>query len=258
MLAKKRLGWLSDILNNPRPEDSNETTESDFIIIDPETSELEEVTEIAEKVQEEEDATSREILSIKEDEDKITFDLVVAVKNIVNDRQLTVNRLVNIEVQLTDAIEKNIKLKGDMRKKEKEILEAHEFIKTLEDKLMTKQMTYDQLLEDYKHYQDNAKAEIDNVKFSFQKEQEKYVKLTLEAKIHQNEANQKIDQLEEKIRDLEAENKNINEQFQISLAEKNQLLQTINEFTNRFTVKPTPTVTYNERYKGEPEAPQFK
>lgn len=269
-MAKKRLGWLSDILNNPRPESetidkTNDSQEPDLLAIEKDPVEQEEIAipeqVIEEEVEEfaaEEDYTSREVLSIKEDEDKITFDLVVAVKNIVNDRQLTVNRLANIEVQLSDAIEKNIKLKSDFNKKEKELQEAHDFIRSLEEKITTKQMTYDQLLEDYKTYQENAKAEIDNVKFLFQKEQEKYVKLTLEAKINQNEANQKIDNLEERIRDLEAENKKITEQYQMSLADKNQLLQTINEFTNRFTGKTTSMSSYSDRFKGDSEPPRIK
>ena len=106
-----------------------------------------------------------------------------------------------MEEQLHNANESINRLKQDQLKKEQLLREKNKEIRSLEDILTSKQMSYEQLLEDYKEYQSMTK----------------------------------INDLEEKIRNLEIEKQQLEQQYQKIIQEKTELLQTINDFTERMS-----------------------
>lgn len=189
--------------------------------------------------------------------DKFSYDLIVAVKNIINEKKRIDNKIENTEIKLKDAKEKIKSLELAIQKKERETNDYKSVINDFEEKIMKMQMSYDQLLEDYQNYQEEAKTEFENVKFLYQKEQEKYAILTADSKEQQMELHNTIEKLEERIRDLEAENKNITDKYNESLTEKNDLLQIINDFTGRFAGNSSKKVTIKDKFTGNGEPPQI-
>ncbi|MCJ8012053.1 hypothetical protein MUG84_09890 [Paenibacillus sp. KQZ6P-2] len=174
------------------------------------------------------------------EQDKVALDLVVAVENLLNDRQLASFKIKDNEQQLQNANESINRLKNELSKKEHFILEKEKEFRSLEDKLTHKQMSYDQLLEDYKEYQNSSNSGIENLKYQLEKERNKYVKLNDEFSHYQYESMKKAKELEERIRDLESENQKVESQYQKVLEEKNHLLQTISDFTARMNFSLTP------------------
>ncbi|MHA0856669.1 hypothetical protein ACH8E3_07280 [Paenibacillus sp. CMAA1364] len=174
------------------------------------------------------------------EQDKTALDLVVAVENLLNDRQLSQFKRTDTEEQLLNANETINRLKNDLNKKEHMILEKEKEFRLLEDKLTSKQMSYDQLLEDYKDYQSSSNTGIENLKYQLEKEKGKYSRLNEESTKHQYDNMQKIKELEEMIRDSAVENVHISSQLQKVMEEKAQLLQTVTDFTERmsFTFSP--------------------
>ncbi len=181
-----------------------------------------------------ESTTYKNIFS-RENQEKVTLDLVVAVENMLNDRQILVFKNKGLSEQLQDSLETIQRLKSEQSKRDQQIQNYEKEIYSLEDKLTNKQMTYDQLIEDYKEYQSSSKLSIENLKFQLEKEQSKYTKLNEELTRMQFQQMQQTKDLEEKVRDLEAENQKINEQYQKISEEKAQLLHTINDFTARMS-----------------------
>lgn len=169
------------------------------------------------------------------DKDKTALDLVMAVENLLNDRQLSQFKAKDTEDQLDNANEVINRLKNDLSKKEHLLLEKDKEYRVLEDKLTSKQMSYDQLLEDYKEYQNSTNTSIENLKYQLEKERSKYAKLNEEFSRYQQESILKAKELEEKIIDLEAENQQLTSQYQKIAEEKAQLVQSINDFTEKMS-----------------------
>lgn len=222
----KTRGWLKNLLT-ARSETASETA----------AAEIQAITE--NEAEPAVPASSDAELSLL-DQDKAALDLIVAVENMLNDRQLTAFRLKDHEEQLQNAYDTINRLKNEMSKKEHAILEKEKEFRNLEDKLTQKQMSYDQLLEDYKEYQNSASSGMENLKYQLEKERNKYAKLNEEFSQYQHESVRKTKELDEKIRDLESENQKVESQYQKVLEEKNHLLQTISDFTARMNFSLTP------------------
>ncbi|MWV45942.1 hypothetical protein GRF59_20195 [Paenibacillus sp. HJL G12] len=219
----KTRGWLKNILNTrtgtvPEPLEVQEDTDSDAVSLE---------------------ASAETDYSLLE-QDKAAMDLIAAVENMLNDRQLASLKNKDNEQQLQGAFESMNRLKNELSKKEHFILEKEKEFRSLEDKLTHKQMSYDQLLEDYKEYQNSSNSGIENLKYQLEKERNKYVKINEEFSNYQYESMKKTKELEEKIRDLESENQQVESQHQKVLEEKNHLLQTIADFTARMNFSFTP------------------
>ena len=120
-------------------------------------------------------------------------------------------------------------------KKEQLVHEKDKEMNMLENKLTNKQMNYDQLLEDYKSYQQNSAREYEQISAQLETEINKYNKLNEESTESQYKHMLQIKALEEKIRELEVENQQYLQQYQRILDEKSTLMQTFNEFTERMT-----------------------
>jgi chromosome segregation ATPase len=221
--TNKPRGWLKNILND--------RTESKIVL---NYSQEDSEGEPADNVN-----SSKLDFSFLE-QDKTALDIVVAVENLLNDRQLSQFKSKDTEDQLSNATETINRLKNELNKKEHMILEKEKEFRTLEDKLTSKQMSYDQLLEDYKDYQGSTNTSIENLKYQLEKERNKYSQLNDEFSKHQYDSIQKFKELEETLRDTGAENTQISSQYQKVLEEKTELLKTVTDFTERMSFSFSP------------------
>ncbi|WP_254119604.1 hypothetical protein [Bacillus sp. FJAT-29790] len=181
------------------------------------------------------DSMKNNLLFFKENQDKVSLDIVVAVENLLNDRQLVLYKTNGLEEQLQNANETIMRLKNELTKKEQMILEKDKEMRALEGQLTSKQMNYDQVLEDYKDYQNTSNNSFENLKYQLEKEVSKYSKLDEEFTKFKYQNIQKIKELEDQIRNLEVENHNISKQYEDIFEEKSQLVETINDFTDRMS-----------------------
>ncbi|MNN60017.1 hypothetical protein D3C81_1751710 [compost metagenome] len=169
--------------------------------------------------------------------------MIVALENMLNERQLTAFKNEDLDNQLQASNEAISRLKYDLVKKDQLVQDKNKEIRTLETTLTNKQMGYDQLLEDYKEYQSTANHDFEKVSVQLEKETNKYNLLKEESANIQYQNMLTIRDLEEKIRDLETENKKFEAQCAKVTAEKAELMKTIQDFTERmnfsFASKPT-------------------
>lgn len=194
-----------------------------------------------EKLEEEEE---KHILS-KDKQDKVVQDLIVSLENLIQDRQLVIYKNRSLEDQISSANETINRMKKDLLKKEQLLQEKNKEIRELENSLTNKQMSYEQLLEDYKEFQDNANMEYERISGQLEAEINKYNKLNEEAMEAQYKSMLKINELEEIIRNLKIENQQYLQQYEKILDEKSELMKIINDFTEKmsfsFSPKTAPT-----------------
>lgn len=234
---KKGLGWFKGARTNAETQEGWEN-----IIAEKEVSATkvdEEDTVVSEAAVEQAEPAAKNVFS-KENQDKISLDLIVAVENMLKDRQLVRYKNSDLDKRLQEANETINRYKHDLEKRDQLIQEKNKEIQGLESSLTNKQMSYDQLLEDYKEYQQNSNNEYEQLSNQLETSQDKYNKLTEEFTNHKYENMMKINELEEKIRSMEIENKKYASQYQQIVDEKNELMQTINDFTQRMSFSFSP------------------
>jgi chromosome segregation ATPase len=185
-------------------------------------------------------AESNNNLISKENQDKKAMDVIVSIETILKERQLLFYKNKGLEEQLHIANENITRIKHEQIKKEQIIQEKNKEIRELENNLTNKQMTYDQLLEDYKEYQYTSNAEYERISNLLEIESARYNKLYDESTNIQYQNMLKINELEDKIRNLEIENQKYSEKYNKIIFEKEDLLQTINEFTDRLSFSFSP------------------
>lgn len=234
----KSMGWLKGVLtSNQSEQHSNPPAEEPLLVNHEESESHPAETAITN------DRSSKKFILSKENLDKVSLDLVISVENMLNDRQLVIYKNEDLENQLQTALETIERLKNDIIKKEQLIEDKNKEIDGLENTLTSKQMSYDQLLDDYKEYQETANINFEKVSAQLEKKNNKYELLKEESAAIQDQHLKQIRNLEERIRELEADNKKLEAQCTKVLAEKAELMQTINEFTERmftsFSPKPT-------------------
>jgi len=231
----KPMGWFKGVLSNPQIE--NETKEVSIELIE-EFSNMEDFIP---------PANSTKIYTLsKDNQDKLSLDLIVSLENVLNDRQLTLYKNEGLEGQLHTANETISRLKHDLLKKEQLVQDKNKEIRTLESNLTNKQMVYDQLLEDYKEYQSNSSSDFEKISTQLEKEINKYNMLREESSNIQYQNMLAIRELEEKIRNLEVENQKFSEQYVKILDEKEELMRTINDFTERMSFSFTSKTNINK------------
>ncbi|WP_010097964.1 hypothetical protein [Ornithinibacillus scapharcae] len=242
-IEKKGLGWFK---GSRTTSETNEAWET--IITEKEASagvEMEEINSVEMEAQAE--STTKNVFS-KDNQDKVSLDLIVAVENMLKDRELFKIKQSELSSRLQEANETISRYKQDLEKRDLLIQEKNSEIHSLETSLSSKQMSYDQLLEDYKDYQQKSTTEYESLSNQLETSQDKYTKLNEEFTNSKYEHTRIVSELEEKIRSIEIENKKYASQYQQILAEKKELMQTINEFTERmsFSFAPKATVTSSE------------
>lgn len=228
---KAPMGWLKGVLaarNDEEQQEQHEQHGQDERLVD------ESYIEQVDRMPIDDSSNYKNIFS-RENQDKITLDLIVSVENIISDRQILTHKNKDLTDQLHNSNDMIKRLRHEQTKKEQQILDYEKAILTLEENLSGKQMSYDQLIEDYKEYQNNSNETIENLKFQIEKEQNKYAKLDEEMTKYQYQSMQMTNHLEERIRDLETENQKVLDQYQRIREEKAQLLHTINDFTARMS-----------------------
>ena len=171
----------------------------------------------------------------KDNQDKIALDVIVSLENIIKDRQLLTYKNKGLEEQIQTANETINRFKQEQIKTEQLLQEKSKEIRELENNLTNKQMSYDQLLEDYKEYQLTAKLEYEKISNQLESQIMKYNMLYDESSNTQYQSMLKINSLEDKIRNLEIENEKYAEQYQKIANEKADLMKTINDFTERMS-----------------------
>lgn len=184
---------------------------------------------------EEMNTQNENVLLLKDNQDKIATDLINSLENMIKDRQLILYENKDIAEQLSGANETIHRIKEDLGNKEHLLLEKSKDIRGLESKLTNKQMAYDQLLEDYKEYQNTSNSEYENISIKLDTEINKYEKLNDELNDSQHKSMLRITELEERIRNLEIENNQYKQQYQKVIDEKSELMKTINDFTDRMS-----------------------
>lgn len=171
----------------------------------------------------------------KDNQDKVSLDVIVSIENILKDRQLLTFKSKDLEEQLQIANETINRFKQEQIKSEQLLQEKLREIRDLENNLTNKQMSYDQLLEDYKEYQLTSKLEYEKISNQLETQITKYNKLYDESSNTQYQNMLKVNSLEDKIRNLEIENENYAEQYKKIVDEKADLMKTINDFTERMS-----------------------
>lgn len=171
----------------------------------------------------------------KDKQDKIVLDLIVSLENMIMDRELLIYKNKDIEEQLFSANETISQMKADLINSEQILLEKNKEILGLKDSLTNKQMVYDQLLEDYKEYQNSSTTSYEKISVQLDGEINKYSHLNEEFKNAQHENMLNITKLEEKVRNLQVENKHYEKQYKKVFEEKSELLKTINAFTEQMS-----------------------
>lgn len=225
-IDKKGINWFKGVLSNQNQLEKNKQENDEKII---ETS-----LPVTEKSEPPSQNDSNQLFS-RDNQDKIALDTFVAIENLLKDRQLLTYKNNGLEDQLNAANEMIHRFKHDQIKKEQLIQEKNKDIRELETNLTNKQMSYDQLLEDYKAYQLNSNIEYEKISSQLQTETIKYNKLQEESTNNQYNSMLKISELEETIRNLEIENQKYLEQYQTIMREKAELMKTINDFTDRMS-----------------------
>ncbi|OMF79300.1 hypothetical protein [Paenibacillus glucanolyticus] len=185
-------------------------------------------------------AESNKHLFSKDNQDKIGLDVIVSIENMLKERQLLSYKNKGLEDQLLTANETINRYKHEQIKRDQLVQEKNKEIRELENVLTNKQMSYDQLLEDYKEYQLTSNLAYEKLSNQLETETAKYNKLYEEANHSQYQSMLKISSLEEKVRELEIANEKYAEQYQNILDDKARLMQTINDFTEKMSFSFSP------------------
>lgn len=225
VVEKKGMNWFKDILSN-----QNQINENVEKIQEP-------TTETTDNNDNNVSSTSDSVQvleTFQDNSDKLSLDLMNSVENILKDRQLLSYKKKALEEQLLSANETINRLNVDLLK-DQLLQEGQKVINDLENKLTSKQMGYDQLIEDYKAYQLSSKMEYEKISNQLETETSKYKKLNDDFTSYQYQNMLTVKKLEEKIRNLEIENQKSLEQYQKIVDEKAKLMETINDFTERMT-----------------------
>ncbi|WP_284140567.1 MULTISPECIES: hypothetical protein [unclassified Virgibacillus] len=234
----KKPNWFKNVLSGQNQPD----LEAHIEAIDKRSVSEENIDPANEAVETVETPTQPQSFNLlsKDKQDKVSLDLIVSLENMLKDRQLILYKVNELQDQVGAANETIQRYIEDKRKTDLLILKKNEELEDVEDKLTRKQMSYDQLLEDYKSYQSAARTDFDQLSSQLEQTKAKYDKLNEETTNSQYESMIKIKQLEENIRSLEVENQNYREQYERINQEKAELMKTINDFTERMSISFSP------------------
>jgi chromosome segregation ATPase len=233
---KKGIGWFKGVRSNQNQLEKNSAEQPEDV-----PNMVVEESSITPKESEQPVGDSNRHLFSKGNQDKITLDVVISIENMIKERQLLSYKNKGLEDQLYTANETINRFKHDQIKKDQLIQEKNKEIRELENNLTNKQMSYDQLLEDYKEYQHTSNMEYEKLSNQLETETAKYANLYEESTNTQYQSMLKISELEDKIRSLEIANQKYAEQYQKIVDEKADLMQTINDFAERMSFSFSPT-----------------
>ncbi|HEY4390618.1 MAG TPA: hypothetical protein VGN02_04650 [Paenibacillus sp.] len=236
----KSMGWLKGVLSTQNdPVQPNHEGKDEPI-------ELVEIVTSNKEISAPAENSGKKYILSKENLDKAAFDLVLSLENMLNERQLLIYKNDDFETQLNAANETISRLKYDLVKKEQLVQDKNKEIRAFEASLTNKQMSYDQLLEDYKEYQSTSNHDFEKISNQLEKEINKYNLLKEESANIQYQNMMNIRELEERIRELEVENQKLDAQCTKIKGEKDELMKTINDFTERMSFSFSSKATISE------------
>ncbi|WP_164667296.1 hypothetical protein [Virgibacillus doumboii] len=242
---RKSMGWLKGVLSNQTQAEQTSTEQHAA------TEVTEEQQTTAEDEHEQVSTSENRNIFSRDSQDKVASDLVVSLENMLKDRELLQYKSKGLKDQLHTANDTINRYKHEDMKKDQLIQEKNKEIRELEGSLTNKQMNYDQLLEDYKEYQSKSNNEYEKIANELETESNKYAKLSEESTNAQYQSMLKIKELEEKVRNLEIENQKYNERYEKISEEKAELMQTINDFTERMSFSFSPKANDNSSESSE-------
>lgn len=224
---KKKASWFKSAVNN-QLDNQGEQSENEVTVT------VEEPTTTF-NVIENSTMENNQALFSKENQDKTALDVIVSIENILKERQLLSYKN-NALIDQVDAANETIsRFKRESLKKDQLLQDKSKEIRELEHMLTNKQMSYDQLLEDYKEFQLTSNLEFDKISNQLETEKAKYAKLFEESTRIQSQQQDRINELEDRIRNLEIENEKFAEQYEKISNEKADLMKSINDFTERMS-----------------------
>jgi len=165
--------------------------------------------------------------------DKIALDLLVAVDQMLNDRDLLTQSLEDLKERMKHSDDHITGLVQEKNQLEQAIALKDTEIARLEEQIASRNMNYDQLMEDYQDMQTRLNYEIDELKNQVDIEQERYNKLNESYEFLQIENVGKVQKLEDKIRELEIKNDNLQKNYYKMREENSYLLGMFKDFNNR-------------------------
>src|SRR5690625_4482375 len=165
--------------------------------------------------------------------DKIALDLLVAVDQMLNDRDLLKQSLDDLKERLKHSEDHITGLVQEKNQLEQAIALKDTEIARLEEQISSRNMNYDQLMEDYQEMQTRLNYEIDELKNQVDIEQERYNKLNESYEYLQIDNVGKVQKLEDKIRELEIKNDNLQKNYYKMREENSYLLGMFKDFNNR-------------------------
>ena len=229
-IEKKGKNWFKSVLSNQNQLEKNSAEKHD-IITEFVFNEPIKTTEDSEQAI----TDSNKQFFTRDNQDKVILDVMVSIENMLNERQLLLYKNKGLEDQLNATNETITRFKHDQIKKDQQLQDKNKEIRDLENNLTNKQMSYDQLLEDYKEYQLASNMEYEKISNQLEIEISKYNKHYEESSKNQYQSMLKVNELDDKIRNLEIENQKYSEQYQKIVNEKAELMNTINDFTERMS-----------------------
>lgn len=171
----------------------------------------------------------------RENQDKTAIDVISSIESLLKDRQLVSLKNQALNEQVATANETIQRTKREMLKKDQLIQDKVKEIRELETNLTNTQMSYDQLLEDYKEFQLTSNLEFEKLSNQLETEKTKYEKLYEESSRMNAQNANTITELQERIRNLEIENAKSLEQYEKITNEKTELMKSINDFTEKMS-----------------------
>lgn len=223
---KKKTSWFKSALSTQPVEKGQDETEN--TLQQPEPFEIPE-----QKMEQEQPMEDIQVIFNRENQDKLALDIISSMENLLKDRQLVALKNQALTEQIATANETIQRTKREMIKKDQLIQDKNKEIRELETNLTNNQMSYDQLLEDYKEYQLTSNLEFEKMTNLIETEKTKYEKLYEESsRINAQNANT-ITELQERIRNLEIDNANARDQYAKISQEKAELMKSINDFTEK-------------------------
>ncbi|GEL77961.1 hypothetical protein [Tenuibacillus multivorans] len=167
--------------------------------------------------------------------DKIALDLLVAVDQMMSDRDLVKQNLDDVRDRLKHSDDYVNKLTQEKAQLEQTVSDKDTEIGRLDDQIANRNMKYDQLMEDYQEMQMRLTREIEELKNNINIEEERYAKLNETYERHQMESISKEQKLEDKIRELETKNENLQKKYYKIREENSYLLGMFKDFNNRMS-----------------------
>lgn len=171
----------------------------------------------------------------KFDKDKLSLNLISATEQIVQSRQLSDFNYKELQKRFQHSQNQIDIFQKEIIQLNKNIADKDKQLASSESKLTEKNVSIDQLMEDYNYMQSSLKEEISGLKYSVDMEQKKYQNLQELSEKQNIELSKKLNKNGEIRLELETEIENIKELYSSVKKDNMYLLSQVNDFANRLS-----------------------